>query len=232
MGIGSCFPLDNTEIAFRSDHIENTKRIFDGDLVIVRDSLAQEIMEKSGVKSTHLVCPSYYSQELRTLNGVEYIGQYSNEVDDMDFHPHPVPRKDNLIVFYEPTIGLSHQSWTDPKKLEEYYDIYREFYKNGADVVVKDVEEVEFAEKIGLKNVRVLKDVDDTLDTVCRYKRVLSGRVHAAIPALISGCEVRLLPIDTRYLTAVNGVDKLERLCYNLEEDFEVYEGLIREVLG
>ena len=99
-------------------------------------------------------------------------------------------------------------------------------------VVVKDVEEVEFAEKIGLTNVRVLKDVDDTLDTVCKYKNVLSGRVHVAVPALISGCSVRLLAIDTRYLTAVNGVDKPEKLGYNLEVDFEVYEKLIQEVLG
>lgn len=255
MGIGSCLPLDHRDILFSDEHLAATKRIYGNDLVIVRDSLAQEIMQKSGVKSEHLVCPSYYSQRIDRIEVTDYSqnfnygsGTFSLPAGKFEIQYGTAgveitkilePRKENLIVFYEPTIGLSHQSWTDPKKLEEYYEIYREFAKNGADVVVKDVEEVEFAEKIGLTDVRVLKDVDDTLDTVCKYKNVLSGRVHCAVPALISGCNCRLIPIDTRYLTipghdvnTKSELDRIQKLVYNLDKDFERYEVLIREVLG
>lgn len=216
VGIGSCLPYDQRHL-FDQIHLEKTKEIYDNDLVFVRDNLAQEIMVNSGVKSTHLVCPSFFSQGISAKT------------------------KENLIVFYEPTIGLSWQSWTDPKKLEEYYDIYREFYKNGADVVVKDKEEVEFAEKIGLNNVRVLVDVEDCLNTVKEYKNVLSGRVHCAVPSIISGAKVGLIPIDTRYLTIENftdciisnknELDKIKNLEYNIEGDREEYKKQIREFL-
>ena len=260
MGIGACLPLDHRDILYTEDHLKATKEIFGDDLVIVRDSLAKSIMDRAGVSSEHLACPSYWSQ--RVVNFGYNLPKIDDEHTELvpvevklsyldnSIHSVPSPRKENLIVFYEPTIGLSHQSWTDPKKLEEYYDIFREFAKNGADVVVKDVEEVEFAEKIGLTDVRVLKDVDDTLDTVCKYKNVLSGRVHVGVPAAISGCNFGVIPIDTRYLTipghdvnTKSELDKIQKLGYNketnsdrgefnLEVDFEVYEKLIRGVLG
>ena len=39
--------------------------------------------------------------------------------------------------------------------------------------------------------------------TLYKYKLVISGRIHLAIPSYVLGKKVRLLPIDTRYLTAI-----------------------------
>lgn len=216
LGIGACLPYYGRDL-FDKIHFEQTNKIFSGDLVIVRDSLAKSILDKSGIQSTHLVCPSYFSQDVHEKT------------------------KENLIVFYEPGIGLSYGDWQDKKKLENYYDIYREFSQNDCDVVVKDFEEIEFAEKIGLKGVRLLKDTDDTLNTVREYRNVLSGRVHIAIPSLISGANVGIIPIDTRYLTITNFVDcdinnkeelgKMKGLKRNLLDDFNQYVKLIKEVL-
>ena len=216
MGVGACLPEDHLHL-FDDLHFQKTKEIFGNDLVIVRDKIAKSIMDQSGVIAHNLVCPSFFSQGVTAKS------------------------KENLIVFYEPTIGLSWQGWTDKAKLEEYYDIFREFNKLGCDVVVKDIEEVEFGEKIGLTNIRVLQDTDDCLNTVKEYKNVLSGRVHCAVPAMVAGCNIGIIPIDTRYTTITDFLDcavrnksdlnNMKILNKDLTEDLEIYRILLREFL-
>lgn len=69
----------------------------------------------------------------------------------------------------------------------------------------------------------------------------VSGRVHCAVPSIISGAKVGLIPIDTRYLTIENftdciisnknELDKIKNLEYNIEGDREEYKKQIREFL-
>lgn len=46
------------------------------------------------------------------------------------------------------------------------------------------------------------RDPRTILRTLQRYRKVVSGRVHGAVPARAMGAEVRILPLDSRALTA------------------------------
>jgi len=207
MGIGSCFCIKDYHL-FDQIHKEKTKEIYANSLIFVRDSLAKIQIESSGLDCTHIPCPSYFS----TLE---------------DNFP---KTKDSLLVYYEPKIGVSQVDWHDPKKLQEFYDKNTEFQrKYNADVVVKEASEVEWAEKIGLPTPRVLTDSEDTLKTVSKYRRVLTGRVHIGVPALITGCSVELIPVDSRYLTISDFSG--QNLTRDLSEDLKIYQSLIKKFL-
>ena len=77
---------------------------------------------------------------------------------------------------------------------------------------------------------------------VCTFIVGIGALLIAAVigvPAAISGCNVGVIPIDSRYLTIPghdvskkSELDRMKKLGYNVDVDFEVYEKLIRGVLG
>jgi hypothetical protein len=210
MGVGSCLDLGSESLMSNVEHHNATRTLMSGDLVLLRDSLASTICNQSGVNNTYIPCPSYYSIE-----------------------PFTPKKHENLIVWYEPTLGISHGFWrSNPNILAKYYKYYTDFVEKLTeyDIICKESCEIEFATKLGLKEPRVLVNYQDTIETVSHYKNVISGRVHIGVPAMISGAKVQLLTIDSRAKTLTEFQDKVTNEM--LDKNFEVYKKLIVDFIN
>lgn len=201
MGIGACLNLtpEISSALETPEEIKGMKDLFENAEVIVRDHLAKEKLDKVGIKNEYKKCPSYYAKYFD-------IGE----------------NKENILFYHEPLLSISYQWWGENnQKLEEYYEICKIFYKkyNPKVYLIYDKEK-EAAEKLGFnveKTIRSSQEVGEILKTA---NKVLSGRVHCAVPALAHGKQVGLLPIDTRCYTFSDFGGKL----INNVKDLEWYE--------
>lgn len=77
-----------------------------------------------------------------------------------------------------------------------------ELLRRGADAVcMTPVDARSYRARFG-EPVVATRDPRTLLRTLARYRRVVSGRVHGAVPARAMGAEVELFPLDSRALTA------------------------------
>lgn len=187
MGIGSCLYLNdmNSQILKNDIDKQMLKETFENSTVIVRDSLAHEILNEAGVENHFLPCPSFFFNP---------VCKTSNEFDVMFYHA--------------PRTGISSGYFND-QKLEEYRDIFREFYKvlYHAEIAVCDFNEIPIVERLFKKTPILLKDPIDTFNICKKANKVLSSRIHNAVPALVYGAEVGIVPVDSRHLTITNHFD-------------------------
>lgn len=202
MGIGSCLNLSdaNGPILRSNKEQEQLFNTFGNDKVIVRDSLAHELLNQSSVKNTFLPCPSYFC-----------FNSFGNMTDIY-----------NTLFFYEPSIGISSGDWNpSSKKYKDYIDINRAFIELYNPVIYcTEVEKIYVLKHFGTMPV-ITDDVKSTLFAATHANHVLSGRVHNAVPCLAKNKKVMLLPIDTRSLVVsdfggkiANSVDSLKEFDY------------------
>ncbi len=181
MGVGSCLYLRDvaTNICRRPEEKQGIRDLFTRGTVIVRDHLAKELLDEAYVESTFLPCPAYFC--------------YGDEAVQ--------PNKEGaVLVFQDPTISISSGMWRDSAVLQKYTDEVMEFYNKYSPAVYCAWDmEIALAERIGLPTPMVLQSPDDTLNVMRKAKRVLSGRVHCAVPAIVQGADVKLMPIDSRH---------------------------------
>lgn len=183
MGVGSCvgLGLENTEILRRPDEQEAMRHLFTKGLCIVRDTLAHRYLTEAGVDSHCLPCPSYYCYGTKK----QYFGK--------DHYK-------NVMIYYDASTGLSKSVLND----EYYSKINQKFinFNNNFNPIVYSAlsREISKAEEINIRTPRLLQGWRHTLEIMKSTKRVLSGRVHCAVPAIAAGCEVELIPIDSRHL--------------------------------
>lgn len=178
LGIGSSLYISdiNSSILRNSTDQEMLRNTFQNDLVMVRDSLAHEILNKAGVENHFLPCPSYFFKP---------VCQTSKECD--------------VIFYHAPKTGISAGYW-DEKKIEEYRDIFREFYKiyYHAEIAVCEPSEIQIVQNVFKKTPILLKDPIDTFHMCKGARTVLSSRIHNAVPAMVYGAEVGIVPVDSR----------------------------------
>lgn len=182
MGAGTCVPLKaSEEILNRPEERGGMYRLFSQATTIVRDSLAQETLKKAGVKSHLLPCPAFFCYG--------------------DANISRTARYEDVLIWTDPTKTISASDWTDPERLREYYNVALNFYSRyGASVYCTDQRDIEKAISIGLPPPILLNSWRDTMGLMLKARRVLSGRVHCAIPAVASDTqEVDIMPIDSRH---------------------------------
>lgn len=179
MGIGSCLYLNDidSQIMRRESDQKMLRSTFAGTTVIVRDILAKEILDKAGVVASLLPCPSYFNK-LK-----------------------PSTKECNVMFYHAPRTGISSGYWSN-ERLEEYRDKFRAFNRNhNPQIVVCEKEEIEIAQELFQKPVHLISTPQETFQWCEKADKVLSGRVHNAVPAQLAGAEVELVPVDSRYLT-------------------------------
>lgn len=229
LGLGSALYLgdENKSILKYPEDQEMLRNTFENSLVFVRDSLAHEILTKAKVEHHFLPCPSYFFNQVCATS------------------------KENDVLFYHaPKTGIA-SGYFDEKRLKEYNDIFTNFqqcsarYDNFANCVVAVCEKEEFPiarELFGTTPI-LLKDTIDTFNICKKARRVLSGRIHNAVPALVYGAEVGIVPVDSRARVVTdffdigvqntNDLSKIKK-CDILKlrnDNMEVYRKLIKDYL-
>jgi hypothetical protein len=219
LGIGSCLYLgdENKGILSSLEDQEMLRTTFQNSTVIVRDSLAHDILNKAGVENHYLPCPSYFFNPVCKTDG------------------------DGDVLFYHaPKTGIA-SGYFDEHRLNVYNRLFLEYYiQYGAKIYVCEKEEIEIAEKL-FKNfdVTLLNDPIDTFKACKNARKVLSGRIHNAVPAMVYGAEVGIVPVDSRHRTitdwfdiGINNINDLVKIktcdTMKLKADYiEVYRKLI-----
>jgi ribosomal protein L25 (general stress protein Ctc) len=186
LGIGSSLYLqDMTSNILKSKADQYMlKQTFKNQTVIVRDSLAQSLIKP--VKDQHyLPCPAFFNNP---------VCETSREV--------------NVAFYHVIKTGISNGGWTQ-ENIEIYRETFRKFVMdNKAQIVVCEPEEVPLAEIIFKRNdIHLIKHNVDTFYWCKKANKVLSGRIHNVVPAIVYGAEVGLVPVDSRHLTVTDWFD-------------------------
>lgn len=224
LGLGSSLYLSdvNSNILRNPRDQEMLRNTFKNSLVFVRDSLAHEILTKANVEHHFLMCPSYFFKP---------VCQSSKEFD--------------VIFYHAPQTGISSGYWTKEKTIE-YDKIFAKFFfhEQNTKFAVCDEKEIEIVQRKFFETPILLKDPIDTFNICKKARRVLSSRIHNAVPALVYGAEVGIIPVDTRakvltdfFDIEVNSVDDLHKIksCdikSMVASDREKYHKLIKEFLN
>lgn len=179
LGIGSCVNKfdensnvlrDNTSRSWLRKTYINTK-------VIVRDLVAKDLLESAGVECELLPCPSYFCQD-------EFL---------------QVPKGSEIAFFYFcPELSISAGQYQEnPQLLQNYYKLSRYFIETYNPVIYANKVDSEVARSRGL-DVITINNPDQMLEIAKRVKLAISGRVHYAVPCLVSGATVGIISIDSR----------------------------------
>lgn len=182
LGIGSCLNLGQEYSGILRSEKEQAllRETFANSKVIVRDSLANQLLTLAGVENELLPCPSFFS-----------IKEQSD-------------KSQNTLFFHDPTTGISKDIWLrSPTVLDWYFDQVKSFMQNHKPVIYVAEQEDAAAFDKRFPGVPFLYNntVDKTIQAVLKSNKVLSGRVHNAVPALLAGASVELLATDSRAKT-------------------------------
>lgn len=185
LGIGSCFPLATNTLLnhFTGNHKEETRESLKAlyskfNLVITRDQIAQICMNTIETESFLAPCPACF----------------------MDY---PESNKTGMpaLVFYNPGKGLSADSFDD-FFLRSFIECQVQFINRMHPfVLTMSVADHRWLIQNGFRTTLINGPIQ-LISALKSVPFVLSGRVHAAIPARMMGISTVILPVDTRYLTA------------------------------
>lgn len=179
-------------------------------------------------------------------NRMGETAKYNNIKELHDRYPYT--RKVMLGIGTSIPLEYVNDPWS---LLRDDAHLIQEFYKNMDLIVVRDLLSHRILNDLGIESHLVacpsffcplpaiqaqdsktvdmrgveVKDHLDLLNKVCYRKKVITDRVHQAIPAFMSGAEVELIPLDSRYLTFEEGKKR------NLENDRKNLVQLLREAI-
>jgi hypothetical protein len=221
LGIGSCFPTENSRKFLRSPEDQTCLReLFKESLVITRDHLAQEVLELAQVPSHFLPCPSFYCYGVNS--------KISSE------------SRRNVLVWYDPLSGLSKSLWQKRSEAYKTYidEVHKFIYDHSPLIVCNLFTETHEAKRQKIQVDRVFTGPEDNLFTMYSARRVFSGRVHCAVPALVQQKDITLYPIDSRFWTLADWGGKIagEADLWVPPPDLTAiakdYQGLLRSYLS
>jgi len=190
LGIGSCFPITTNTLGIfiLDENKEHSSRKLKEiwlqfDKIVTRDQIATQILKEIGVPAMDGYCTSLHS-----------FGNIKST---------PLIKKETpLLVYYNPALGVSKIS-CDYYFVKDYIDFQLRFVKEyNPKVITICPGDRDDAISRGVKATWIT-EVDVLLNILGEHKFVVAGRVHSAIPAYFLGVPSFLLPVDTRYLTAV-----------------------------
>jgi hypothetical protein len=179
LGIGSCFPIGRENECLNAEDQACLQKLMEKAYVVCRDGIAADKLHQLGIEHDFLPCPAFYIDH-----------DYRAKRDRYD-----------LIVWYDPTIGLSKGLWPEGSQQHQHYiDRVRNLYRGSSRtrIVCNLPEEVKSAQALGLPKPHVLRSPEDSVYVMSQAGQILSGRVHCAIPAQAMGKRIELYPFDSR----------------------------------
>lgn len=187
LGIGSCLPIGPSYEEVKDDMMTRYEHLslFNDATVVVRDALAATLLWP--VPTHNLPCPAHWAA--------------INE---------PTSTKGGPVMFwYDPTRGISSSSFKDPEPWYKYSKQFKEWHKQYKPTVYCiDKNEISTAELIGLPKPIVIQDVNHAKIIIANAERIISGRVHLAVPAKALKKPVELIAVDTRANTLYDHLNK------------------------
>lgn len=202
VGLGSCFPMHEvyTGLAFRQDHARIQKLFGPFEKITCRDRLIYHAFRNLGLRATLEPCPSVWA----------------TKGEDLDI------RKDrDVYCAYDAMSGLSRSAFL-PGFKEKWEDISRVALASldNPIVIVVSQKEVEWARNVlgveaecvaqtEAKDDPTMEPIRKIMRILAQANRVISGRVHIAIPAASLAKDVTLLGVDSRVLT-VEGMPRIK----------------------
>lgn len=223
IGIGACIELDHMDSGgiLESNnetrcltHLYNNKN-----LVITRDVLAYKKLKRIQLNSALLPDPSLWA-----------INLFTEAVPDQ-FKFVPNQKTQSTQVWYDPLIGISSVYWhRNPIQLQQYYQRYLNFKDPMKSVYCKTLAERDSAVRILNLEPQIWANPLAVHLTLSKTKRLQTGRVHIALPALSHDIpEIELIPIDSRYLTFESAKNLLKQK--SKAEYLKQYHNLITSYL-
>lgn len=194
LGIGSCYPIGSNTIKEFITHKERSNfRTCMRDtwgqfnVVITRDVLAARTFTELGIECLDTLCTSIHS--------LGYFKDIINRQRVLSTKP--------LLVFYNPAHGVSKSS-CDKYFIKDYLEYQYQYIEkyNPEIITICPLDEQDLHAQ-GIQNVTWIKSAEQLVDKLLNHKLIVSGRIHSAIPAQALGISTYILPIDSRYLTAV-----------------------------
>lgn len=190
LGVGSCFKLTTNilEEQFNNLDKENLNMALKNvwqqfDIIFTRDNLASEILDRLEIPHFNELCTS---AQLKKYIEVPKVSEFEK-----------IPS----LIFYNPIYGIS-RICLDYFFIKDYINFQLTFIKEFTPrVYTIERAEQEWLTQRGITAERIV-DMQKLLEILNQSKFVLSGRVHAAIPAQILGIDTFIMPVDSRYLTA------------------------------
>jgi len=195
LGIGSCF----SQPVYSDMYIKCPERYFKGKLdgvlknrlkaiynrfcyLLVRDMFAEYILKKCGIK-----CKFSYDTSIYAYHRLGIKKNIGNK---------------KILFFYHPGEGLSGQCLSFA--IDDFIKYQLNWAKqNNADIYCNSVGEKVFLDNVGMKSTFSV-DLEYLSEKFREYDTMLSGRVHMAILGFLSGIpSITLLPVDTRFMTAL-----------------------------
>ena len=221
LGLGACYPLTTNTFSkyiypdpaavkqgfgdWRLDDIQRIQNRFEKfDLLITRDRVAQEVLKTAGLESHETVCPACFAFDVR-----------QNKV--LDFKP--------LLIFQDPAKGVSKVA-CDKDFSEQYTSFQMALHeKFNMDIVTSSPVDCDWLRDVAELKSEIdrpysswMRNVPDLLGVLESHNPIVSCRVHDAIPARMMGKLTYILPMDTRYLTAVK-VGAMPMCTYGFSEE-------------
>ena len=197
LGIGSCYPLTTNTLGqflfqvdgkgrpdpTRQDSLREIKEIYSMfDLIVVRDQIALRVFEEIGIKAHETICPAAFSVDA------------AENIEAGETRP--------LLVFTNPSEGISNES-CDSVYTSDFIQ-FQKWFKETYDPRVVTMCPLDRDWCVGQGwEVEWIQDIKRFEEILMQTSFCISSRVHAAIPATVFGIDTYILPLDTRYLTAV-----------------------------
>lgn len=210
-GIGTCMNISDeySNILRRPEDIVFLQKTFENSKIIVRESLAHDILKNAGIESKVLPCPSYFAYDSFNIEST---------------------KGDNVLIWYAPWIGVSKGDWKDFKKCEEYVSVVKKFIEKYDPKIYCVCEgDRERAEFFDIPEPEIIRDREHTMEIMKNANYVLSGRVHCAVPAFMQGNAIGIQPVDSRVrvLTefgcpSIETIEDLDKIKFE-KRDFEKY---------
>lgn len=216
LGIGECMNISdiNTGLLRRPKELAFVRALCEGAATIVRSSISEEILTEARVEHERLPCPGYWAVEPTKFK--------------QPFGP--------AMVWYDPRTGVSRDDWKSQEKFRAYARIFLEYYKaHKPYVFCAFPSDIPGAVEIGLPKPIVLQSHNHTAEVAKYHRKLLSGRVHCAIPAYASNVDVTLVAVDSRAQTFADiGGDVVSvepGIVRRLKPDFETAHSAYTRIL-
>ena len=180
LGIGSCYLSGYGPGPEARAAVDKVFGSFDA--VLCRDPLAWEIAHGSlGDRALLRPCPSVFAPHA--------LGVVADPTEDL------------ALVFVDP-FHCFGSGYLDPEVQRRVALVQDDLLNAGAQALcMTDVDEQAYRARHGVPAC-ASRHPQTILEFLGRFSRVVSGRVHGAVPARALGCTVDLLPLDSRALTA------------------------------
>lgn len=158
-GIGSCINIsdEQADIMRRPEDIISLQKTFRDSVVFVRDSLAHDYLLNAGVEHDYFVCPSFFCY---------------------DEFPYPTVGTENILVWYDPTIGVSRGDWNEN-------DVQNQINEESKREKIDE----ELIKRLNQKKEDVQKKLANYLLIVKEYVKKYNPKVYCADPAEVNSAK-------------------------------------------